>query len=159
MQCPELLGGAVEHTVTRRWGRLAGEPAAAPPASVASPLGKEGLLRHRHLKSQPREKMDPAGQRARPETDPILGSRGSGDTARLETDPIHARHFGLRVSGQRLPPRNPGPESQLSRSAAVRLWTSGLCLDVSLLACGGGDGGRRAAQGRRGHSKSQEVKS
>lgn len=88
-----------------------------------------------------------------------LGSRGSRDRARLETHPVHARHFGSRVSRQRLPPRSPGPESQLGRSAAARLWTSRLCLDVSLLTCGGGDGGRRAAQGRRGHSKSEWAKS
>ena len=156
-------------------------------------LGKQGFLNHEHLRSQPREKMDPAGQRARPKTDPVLGSRGLGDRARLETDPVlglrelgdrawsktdpvlgltesgdrdrleadpvHARHFGSRVSRQRVPPRSPGPESQLGRSAAARLWTSRLCLDVSLLTCGGGDGVSRAAQGRRGHSNSKRARS
>ena len=101
MRCPELLGGGSGTHSHAEMG-LFGQQGCSSTSSVngASPLGKEGPLSHQHLRSQPREKMDPAGQRAWPETDPILGSRGSGDRARLETDPIHARHFGLRMSRQ-----------------------------------------------------------
>lgn len=43
MRCPELLGGVVAHTVMRRWGCLAGKPAAAPPVSMGLLLlGRRG---------------------------------------------------------------------------------------------------------------------
>ena len=86
-QCPELLWGAV-HTQSQVDGALwPASPQQHQQCQRASPLGEQGFLSHEHLRSQPREKMDPVGQIARPETDPILGSRGLGDRAWPEIDP------------------------------------------------------------------------
>lgn len=59
-----------------------GRPMAASAASTGS-LGKQGFLNSRHLRSQPREKMDPAEQKELdPRTGPeSLGQGGGGDRA------------------------------------------------------------------------------
>lgn len=84
---PSSCGGryARNHAEMGPFGRRAHSSISS--VDGASPLGEQGFLCHEHLRSQPREKMDPVGQIAWPETDPILGSRGLGDRAWPETDP------------------------------------------------------------------------
>ena len=102
MQCPELLWGAVR-TQSRGDGALW---PASPQQHQQRRWGLSswgaGVPCHEHLRSQPREKMDPVGQIAWPKTDPILGSRGLGDRAWPETDPAPPSILGQGGPGTEL---------------------------------------------------------